>query len=125
MDDQQIIERDHGRIRREVLLRRVLDGLQQTVRLRGMTPDTPIHEVRVEFTDASAAFIAPLIEAVDILEAIIFASDGCAGHRQCVYSMEPWQRARALVEGKWQSDCNPTRKRWPLSGTDDAQKGPR
>jgi len=44
-------------------------------------------------------------EAVDILEAIIFASDGCAGHKDCNHSMEPWQRARAyLQEYKWRND---------------------
>jgi hypothetical protein len=36
-------------------------------------------------------------EALDILEAIIYASDGCVGHRDCNHSMLPWQRARAIL----------------------------
>ena len=51
-----------------------------------------------------ALVIAPLVEAVEILEAIIYASDGCVGHRQCTHSMEPWQRARAFLKGKWEAD---------------------
>jgi hypothetical protein len=33
----------------------------------------------------------------EALEAIIYASDGCQGHAGCNHSMEPWQKARALV----------------------------
>lgn len=36
-------------------------------------------------------------EAVTILRDIIYASDLCQGHRDCAHSMEPWQRARALL----------------------------
>jgi hypothetical protein len=36
-------------------------------------------------------------EALEILEAIIYASDGCRGHAGCNHSMEPWRRARALL----------------------------
>lgn len=36
-------------------------------------------------------------EAVAILRDIIYASDLCQGHRGCGHSMEPWQRARALL----------------------------
>jgi len=32
------------------------------------------------------------------LEAIVYASDGCQGHRACNHSMVPWQTARALVQ---------------------------
>jgi len=32
-----------------------------------------------------------------------------------VHSMEPWQRARALLEGKWEADMNPD-KQWPDPG---------
>jgi hypothetical protein len=62
-------------------------------------------------TDETARVIAPLVEAVDILEAIIFASDGCQGHKGCIHSMEPWQRARALLRGKWEAD--ESRGEWP------------
>jgi hypothetical protein len=51
-------------------------------------------------------------ELENVLEAIIFASDGCVGHRQCAHSMEPWQRARALLQGKWEVECDP-RREWP------------
>ncbi len=108
----QQLEDNNRRLRREVLLRRVLDGLLATARLRGMTPETPVDDVRIEFTNVSAAYLAPLIEAVEILEDIIFASDGCMGHRQCVHSMEPWQRARALLQGKWEADTG-ERRDWP------------
>ena len=107
----QRAEDDRNRIRREVLMRRVLDGLRRTVQKRGMTPETPVDDVVVEFTDKSAQYIAPLIEAVDILESIIFASDGCQGHRNCAHSMEPWQRARALLQGKWEAESDA--REWP------------
>lgn len=35
-----------------------------------------------------------------ILRAIIYASDGCVGHRDCNHSIEPWKRARAYLEMK-------------------------
>jgi hypothetical protein len=37
-------------------------------------------------------------QALDILEAIIYASDGCQGHADCAHSMKPWQRARAFLQ---------------------------
>jgi hypothetical protein len=55
---------------------------------------------RVQILDAAEAWrkdLADLREAHDIIRAIIYASDGCHGHRGCEHSMEPWQRARALV----------------------------
>jgi hypothetical protein len=107
------IEDDSRRWRKEALLRRVLCGLESTIRLRHIDPDgPPLDDVRIEFTDLSARYLATLVEAVDILEAIIFASDGCVGHRHCQHSMEPWQRARALLRGKWDADEDP-RSEWP------------
>lgn len=110
---QMIAEKDQQRLRREVLIWRVLDTLRPTVELRGLTVETPIDDVHLDFTDASARVIAPLVEAVDILESIIFASDGCVGHRECAHSMEPWQRARALLEGKWHAETY--HETWPSS----------
>lgn len=103
--------RDHARLRKEALIRMVLDSLHQTVQVRGNTPETPVDEVRVDFTDASVRVIEPLVEAIDILEAIIWASDGCVGHRECAHLMEPWQRARALLKGKWEAETD--RLNWP------------
>ena len=103
---------DQRLIRREVLVRRILDGLRHTLQLQGERPETPIDEVRAYFTDESARFVAPLAEAIEILEDIIFASDGCVGHRQCAHSMEPWQRARVLLQGKWDADEG-IRRNWP------------
>ena len=102
--ERQILD-DRQRIQMEALMRRVLDGLRQTVQVRPISVQAEpfVDQVHVDFTDKSARFIAPLVEAVDILEAIIFASDGCIGHRQCAHSMEPWQRARALLQGKWEA----------------------
>lgn len=97
--------------RKEILMRRVLHQLRDTVLLEPVSVDTKVDDVMVLVTDESAKVIAPLIEAVDILEAIIFASDGCAGHKYCAHSMEPWQRARALLQGKWESDAG--RGKWP------------
>ena len=113
MSDQiQQLEDNQRRLRREVLIRRVLYALEPTLRLRPIAPDgPPIDDVRVEFTDKSAQLIAPLAEAVDILESIIWASDGCQGHQGCVHSMEPWQRARALLVGKWEADVG--QGQWP------------
>lgn len=113
MSMEEILQRDQRQMRREVLIRRILHGLEATVQLQALKPDAPVDEVRVVFTDKSAAFIAPLAEAVEILEAILYASDGCMGHRDCAHSMEPWQRARALLQGKWESDTNPDLPRWP------------
>lgn len=110
MSLEQILAIDHARRRREVFLRQVVDTLRNTVRLVATTTDVEV-DVHVEFTDASARVLAPLVEAVEILEAIIYASDGCVGHRQCAHSMEPWQRARALLQGKW--DAYENRETWP------------
>ena len=88
------LEQQQQRARRECAIRQVLHTLEDTLRLQDSRPI---------FTDASAQVVAPLVEAVEILEAIIWASDGCLGHRHCVHSMEPWQRARALLAGKWQA----------------------
>jgi hypothetical protein len=106
MDDQK-------RHRREALLRCVLYSLEDTIQLQGMKPDTPVDEVMVRFTEESAAIIAPLIEAVEILETIIWASDGCMGHRGCFHTMEPWTRARALLQGKW--DAYEDNRAWPAA----------
>ena len=98
-------------IRKEVLIRRVLHQLRDTVQLQGVTPETKTDDVVACLTDESVQIIATLVEAVDILEAIIWASDGCIGHRDCAHSMEPWQRARALLAGKWQAYED--RSEWP------------
>ena len=44
-----------------------------------------------------AAWLATAREVVEALQKIIYASDQCYGHRDCGHSMEPWQRARALL----------------------------
>ena len=106
------LQNDQQRMRREVLIWRVLHTLRGTVQLTGMSPDVQVDKVRADFTDASVRVIAPLCEAVEILEAIIWASDGCVGHRDCAHSMEPWQRARALLQGKWEADTG-EREAWP------------
>lgn len=109
---QQIIELNHHRLKREAMTYRVLHILRDTVRVLPVEiPDVPLPTMYVEMTDQSAQVIAPLIEALDILEAIIWASDGCIGHRECNHSMEPWQRARALLAGKWQASEDHTE--WP------------
>ena len=94
----QQIEQQRNRMRRELTISQILFALRHTIQLRGMTPDTPVDDVRCDFTDASCAVVAPLAEAIEILEAIIWASDRCVGHRNCLHSMEPWQRARALLQ---------------------------
>lgn len=110
---ESIIETDMRRQRRAALTRKVLHLLESTIRVRSIAPpDIDEAEIRVEFTDASARIIGVLAEAVDILESIIWASDGCVGHRQCAHSMEPWQRARALLAGKWEAYENPELQ-WP------------
>jgi hypothetical protein len=94
--EKQILE--HMAItRKEVATRRLLHNLRATLRLYAIRPDTDSNGVRAEMTDESVAVVAPLIEAYAILEAIVWASDGCVGHKHCAHSMEPWQRARALV----------------------------
>ena len=108
----QKIEDEQRRMRRKALLWRVLHGLGSTVQVRGLTPEMQIDDVRVDFTDQSEAYLAPLIEAVFILEDIVFASDGCRGHRDCVHSMDPWRLARELLQGKWEADTG-ERRDWP------------
>jgi hypothetical protein len=36
-------------------------------------------------------------QARGLLEQIIYAGDGCQGHRDCNHSMEPWQKARGFL----------------------------
>ena len=98
-------------MRKEILIRLVLHQLEQSVQLQGIMPETPVDDVRARMTDESAKIVATLVEAVDILEAIIWASDGCRGHRDCMHTMEPWQRARAWLAGKWQAYED--RSKWP------------
>jgi hypothetical protein len=93
-------------IRREALTRRILDTLRHTAEVDPVWGD-------IFFTDASIRTLAPLVEAIDILEAIIWASDLCMGHSQCVHSMEPWKRARALLYEKWEADMDPSLPSWP------------
>lgn len=104
---------DQRRIRGEVLVRRIAHILEGTVQMMGITPETPVDDVRVQFTDRSARVLAQLVEAVQLLEEIIYASDGCVGHRECAHSMEPWQRARALLAGKWKADEPWAQEPWP------------
>lgn len=96
--NQTAIQLDMERLRKEAEARRVLDYLRRTVRLRPEREEdeAAVERAYVEFTMDSTAVIAGLVEAVDILWAIICASDGCVGHRNCAHSMEPWQRARDL-----------------------------
>lgn len=115
--EKQILNEQHD-IRKEALIRRVAHLLEGTIQLEGMTPETNVEDVRARMTTDSVRIIATLVEAVDILEAIIWASDGCVGHKHCAHSMEPWQRARALLRGKW--DAYENRTDWPTidSGTE-------
>ena len=50
-----------------------------------------------EVCKANARLIAVAPEMLEALEAIIYASDQCQGHRSCNHSLEPWHRARALL----------------------------
>ena len=100
-DSIQALENDQRQMRRNVFVQQVLHVLQGTVQIRAAHPDIPVSDHYIEFTDSSAYVIAPLVEAVEILEAIIWASDGCVGHRNCAHLLEPWQRARALLQNKW------------------------
>lgn len=108
---RQMIERSQRDIRKEALARQVLYALEKTIIIQGVTPETRTDEVLARLTDDSARIIGTLVEAVDILEEIIFASDGCIGHQHCAHSMEPWQRARALLRGKWEAWRD--RSMWP------------
>lgn len=111
MSEMLRLEDDQRLLRRKVLTHYILHALRDTIRLQGMTPTTPVDEVRAEFTDASARLIAQFVEAIDILESIIWASDGCVGHRNCRHSMEPWQCARALLQDKWSVHADG--RQWP------------
>jgi hypothetical protein len=48
-----------------------------------------------ELPDEQIRDLAP--ELVAVIRAIIDASDGCVGHRQCAHSMKPWRDARRLL----------------------------
>ncbi len=95
---------DFERLRKEARIRRVLYALRRTIQLRARDVDAPTPDAYIDMTNNSATVIAPYVEALEILESIIYASDGCAGHRECVHSMEPWQRARRLLTGLWEAD---------------------
>ena len=61
------------------------------------TPLVVIHEDRgylLAQLTASRERVAALEGA---LEAIIYASDQCQGHRDCGHSMDPWKTARELL----------------------------
>jgi hypothetical protein len=89
---------DMIKLRREAMIRRVLDALRQTIQLQGMTPDTPVEDVRAYMTEDSVKVIAPFVEAFEILCEISYISDRwCRGHRDCAHSLEPWEQARALI----------------------------
>jgi hypothetical protein len=80
--------------RRGVQAVQFLDALRRTARAY---PDTVSIQARVEFTAEAFGVIAPVFDALEALRDIIYASDGCHGHRGCAHSMEPWQRARRLL----------------------------
>ena len=40
-----------------------------------------------------------LLETRAALRNILYASDGCRGHRDCNHGMEPWSEARRVLEG--------------------------
>ncbi len=117
----QRIERDMRDNRKRALAHHIIRALKDTLIIRAISIDTNCDDVRVDYSDRSLEVIAPLIEAIDILEAIIWASDGCMGHRQCVHSMEPWQRARALLALKWEAETDPDVE-WPNT---DKERRPR
>lgn len=96
---EQILARDMARLRKEGDMRRFLHQLRHTVQVRAERPDDDeaVSRAHVDFTMDSLNMVAPLFEALDILWAILYASDGCIGHRGCAHSMEPWQRARDLL----------------------------
>lgn len=52
------------------------------------------------------------------LEDIIYASDGCHGHRGCNHSLEPWQRARRLLFPKLYVDEPQSADDWTVSDRD-------
>ena len=39
----------------------------------------------------------PMRELESVLKDIIYASDGCVGHKDCNHSLKPWKRARKLL----------------------------
>jgi len=110
--ERQIKERNRD-MRREFFVRRILDGLRDTVRVYSKTPETPVGDVDVAFTDKSAAYLAQVLEAVFILEDIVAESGGCVGHKDCAHSMEAFERARTLIHSKWQAD-HPDGRAWPI-----------
>jgi len=91
---------DVKRMRRECEARQLMDELRRTVRLRPVSRIDVSENYVPEFTNESAEVMRPYLDAMDILRDIIYASDGCAGHRNCAHSMEPWQRARKLLYGE-------------------------
>lgn len=95
MEDQML--RDMSELRKQALVNYLAHALESTIMVEGVTPETDVSDVRARLTDDSLRVLSVLVDAVDILQAIIWASDGCHGHQGCVHSMEPWQRARALL----------------------------
>ena len=106
---EAIIARDMAAGRKANELRNVMHELQRTIQIHHPTHGGPNEslEMRAYFTTESAEVLAPYMEALDILREIIYASDGCLGHRGCAHSMEPWQRARKLLYAEDDKRCQP------------------
>jgi hypothetical protein len=41
--------------------------------------------------------VAEVRRSVEVIRAIIYASDHCQGHKDCAHSMSPWMDARELL----------------------------
>lgn len=91
------IAKEQKDLRRHVRMMRLCDAIRDTVQVWPETPDTRVDDVHVVLTNRTSEVLAPFVSAVEILRDIIYASDGCMGHRLCEHSMEPWTQARALI----------------------------
>ena len=53
--------------------------------------------LRIKRFEAILARLEQQEQATEILARIIYASDGCVGHRDCNHSIQPWKDARHLL----------------------------
>lgn len=114
ISNEHIAALDTARMRRDVAIRALVHAMRKTLRVRDVRADVDTeveNYTSIEATDKTVELLAPFVEAWEVMCQIVYASDGCVGHRGCAHSMEPWKRARALMMAEDERQCDEIRNR--------------